>query len=62
MYVNAYSSFINQKLETTKCLSGGEWINRLVNTYNRILVGDKKERSIDSLNNMNESFLVVKYT
>ena len=31
-------------------------INKLVYAYNGILDSDKKERPMDSLNNMNESF------
>ena len=36
----------------------GKPINKLVHAYNGILVSNKKERSIDSLNKMNESFFL----
>lgn len=44
-------------------MSCNRWVDKLVYSYNEIVISDKKERSVDSLNNVNElGFLVVKYT
>lgn len=37
------------------CFSNGEWINKLLHPCDGILFSDKKERTIDKWNNVNES-------